>query len=151
MPSLKEQLDADLKEAQKARDTIRVNVIRMLKTTIKNREVEKIGELTDQELLQAVNSQIKTRLEAIEGFKKGGRDEMVKKEETELAILKAYLPEQLSREEIVALIEKAVTETGASGPREMGKVMKALINDVTGKADGKLVSELVKEKLSSLS
>jgi uncharacterized protein len=151
MPSLKEQLDADLKEAQKARDMIRVNVIRMLKTTIKNREVEKIGELTDQELLQAVNSQIKTRLEAIEGFKKGGRDEMVKKEEAELAILKAYLPEQLSREEIVALIEKAVTETGAAGPRDMGKVMKALINDVTGKADGKLVSELVKEKLSSLS
>lgn len=151
MPSLKEQLDADLKESQKARDTIRVNVIRMLKTTIKNREVEKIGELTDQELLQAVNSQIKTRLEAIEGFKKGGRDEMVKKEEAELAILKAYLPEQLSREEIVALIEKAVTETGAAGPRDMGKVMKALITDVTGKADGKLVSELVKEKLSSLS
>ncbi len=151
MPSLKEQLDADLKESQKARDTIRVNVIRMLKTTIKNREVEKIGELTDQELLQAVNSQIKTRLEAIEGFKKGGRDEMVKKEEAELAILKAYLPEQLSREEIVSLIEKAVTETGAAGPRDMGKVMKALINDVTGKADGKLVSELVKEKLSSLS
>jgi hypothetical protein len=151
MPSLKEQLDADLKEAQKARDTIRVNVIRMLKTTIKNREVEKIGELTDQELLQAVNSQIKTRLEAIDGFRKGGRDEMVKKEEAELAILKAYLPEQLSREEIMDLIEKAVTETGAAGPRDMGKVMKALINDVTGKADGKLVSELVKEKLSSLS
>ncbi len=151
MPSLKEQLDADLKEAQKARDMIRVNVIRMLKTTIKNREVEKIGDLTDQELLQAVNAQVKTRLEAIEGFKKGGRDESVKKEEAELAILKAYLPAQLSKEEIVALIEKAVTETEAAGPRDMGKVMKALMDDVTGKADGKLVSELVKEKLSSLS
>jgi len=151
MPSLKEQLDSDLKEAQKAKDTIRVNVIRMLKTTIKNREVEKIGELTEQELLQAVNSQIKTRLEAIEGFKKGGRDEMVKKEEAELAILKAYLPAQLSKEELVALIDKAVAETGAAGPRDMGKVMKALMGDVTGKADGKLVSELVKEKLSSLS
>jgi hypothetical protein len=151
MPSLKEQLDADLKEAQKARDMIRVNVIRMLKTTIKNREVEKIGELTDQELLQAVNAQVKTRLEAIEGFKKGGRDESVKKEEAELAILKAYLPAQLSKEELVALIEKAVTETEAAGPRDMGKVMKALMGDVTGKADGKLVSELVKEKLTSLS
>ncbi len=151
MPSLKEQLDADLKEAQKARDMVRVNVIRMLKTTIKNREVEKIGDLTDQELLQAVNAQVKTRLEAIEGFKKGGRDESVKKEEAELAILKAYLPAQLSKEELVALIEKAVTETEAAGPRDMGKVMKALMGDVTGKADGKLVSELVKEKLSSLS
>jgi uncharacterized protein YqeY len=151
MPSIKERLDADLKEAQKAKDTIRVNVIRMLKATIKNREVEKIGELTDQELLQAVNSQIKTRMEAIEGFKKGGRDEMVKKEEAEMAILKAYLPEQLSTEELVALIDKAVTETEAAGPRDMGKVMKALMPDVTGKADGKLVSELVKEKLSSLS
>lgn len=151
MPSFKERLDADLRQAQKARDTIRVNVIRMLKTVIKNREVEKIGELTDQELLQAVNSQIKTRLEAIEGFKKGGRDEQVKKEEAELEILKAYLPEQLSKEELTALIEKAVAETGAAGPRDMGKVMKALMGDVTGKADGKLVSDLVKEKLSSLS
>jgi uncharacterized protein YqeY len=151
MPSLKEQLDADLKEAQKARDSIRVNVIRMLKTTIKNREVEKIGELNEQELLQAINSQIKTRLEAIEGFKKGGRDESVKKEEAEMAILKKYLPAQLSKEELVALIEKAVAETEAAGPKDMGKVMKALMADVTGKADGKLVSELVKEKLSSLS
>jgi uncharacterized protein len=151
MPSLKEQLDADLKEAQKARDSIRVNVIRMLKTTIKNREVEKIGELNEQELLQAINSQIKTRLEAIEGFKKGGRDESVKKEEAEMAILKKYLPAQLSKEELVALIEKAVAETEAAGPKDMGKVMKALMGDVTGKADGKLVSELVKEKLSSLS
>ncbi len=151
MPSLKEQLDADLKEAQKARDSIRVNVIRMLKTTIKNREVEKIGELNEQELLQAINSQVKTRLEAIEGFKKGGRDESVKKEEAEMAILKAYLPAQLSKEEIEALIDKAVAETAAAGPKDMGKVMKALMADVTGKADGKLVSDLVKEKLSSLS
>jgi len=151
MPSLKEQLDADLKEAQKARDSIRVNVIRMLKTTIKNREVEKIGELNEQELLQAINSQVKTRLEAIEGFKKGGRDESVKKEEAEMAILKSYLPAQLSKEEIEALIDKAVAETAAAGPKDMGKVMKALMADVTGKADGKLVSDLVKEKLSSLS
>lgn len=151
MPSLKERLDADLKEAQKARDIIRLNVIRMLKTAIKNREVEKIGDLTEQELLQAVNSQIKTRIEAIEGFKKGGREELAKKEEAEMAILKVYLPEQLSKEELEALIEKAVAETGAAGPRDMGMVMKALMPDVTGKADGKLVSELVKEKLSSLS
>lgn len=151
MPSLKERLDAELKEAQKAKDTIRVNVIRMLKSSIKNREVEKIGELTEQELLQAVNSQIKTRLEAIDGFRKGGREELAKKEEAEMAILKKYLPEQLSQEEIKALIEKAVIETGAAGPRDMGKIMKALMPDVTGKADGKLVSELVKEKLSSLS
>jgi hypothetical protein len=151
MPSLKERLDAELKEAQKAKDTIRVNVIRMLKASIKNREVEKIGELTEQELLQAVNSQIKTRLEAVDGFRKGGREELAKKEEAEMAILKKYLPEQLSQEEIKALIEKAVIETGAAGPRDMGKIMKALMPDVTGKADGKLVSELVKEKLSSLS
>jgi uncharacterized protein YqeY len=151
MPSLKERLDADLKEAQKARDTIRVSVIRMLKTAIKNREVEKIGELTEQELLQAVNSQIKARLEAVEGFRKGGREEAAKKEEAEMVILKAYLPEQLTKEEIESLIDKAIAETGAAGPRDMGKVMKALMSDVTGKADGKLVSELVKEKLSSVS
>ncbi|MBN2225504.1 MAG: GatB/YqeY domain-containing protein [Deltaproteobacteria bacterium] len=151
MPSLKDRLDTDLKEAQKARDTIRVSVIRMLKTAIKNREVEKIGELTEQELLQAVNSQIKARLEAVEGFRKGGREEAAKKEEAEMVILKAYLPEQLTKEEIESLIDKAIAETGAAGPRDMGKVMKALMSDVTGKADGKLVSELVKEKLSSVS
>jgi uncharacterized protein YqeY len=151
MPSLKERLDDDLKEAQKKKDPIRVSVIRMLKTNIKNREVEKIGELTEQELLQAVNSQIKTRLEAIEGFKKGNRGDLVAKEEAELEILKGYLPAQLSRDELVALIDKAVAESEAAGPKDMGKVMKLLMADVTGKADGKLVSELVKEKLSSLS
>ncbi len=150
MPSLKEQLDNDLKEAQKKKDTIRVSVIRMLKATIKNREVEKIGELTEQELLQAVNSQIKTRAEAIEGFRKGGREDMAKKEESEMAILKAYLPQQLTGEELSALVDKAVSESGAAGPKDMGKVMKLLMADVTGRADGKTVSELVKEKLSSL-
>jgi uncharacterized protein YqeY len=150
MPTFKEKLDAELKEAQKSKDTIRVNVIRMLKASIKNREVEKIGELSEQELMQTINSQIKVRMEAIEGFKKGGREEQVKKEEAELALLKAYLPQQLTREELVSLIDKAVSESGAAGPRDMGKVMKLLMSDVTGKADGKLVSDLVKEKLSAL-
>jgi hypothetical protein len=150
MPSFKERLDNDLKEAQKKRDAIRVSVIRMLKATIKNREVEKIGELSEQELLQAVSSQIKTRAEAIEGFRKGGREDMAKKEESEMAILKAYLPQQLTGEELSKLVDKALAESGAAGPKDMGKVMKLLMADVTGRADGKIVSELVKEKLSSL-
>jgi len=150
MPSLKERLDTDLKDAQKKKEALRVSVIRMLKTTIKNREVEKIGQLTEQELLQAVNSQIKTRMEAIDGFKKGGRQDLVTKEESELAILKDYLPAQLTREELSALVDKAVEESGAAGPRDMGNVMKLLMPDVTGRADGKLVSEMVKERLSTL-
>lgn len=150
MPSLKERLDTDLKDAQKKKEALRVSVIRMLKTTIKNREVEKIGQLTEQELLQAVNSQIKTRMEAIDGFKKGGRQDLVTKEESELAILKDYLPAQLTREELSALVDKAVEESGAAEPRDMGNVMKLLMPDVTGRADGKLVSEMVKERLSTL-
>jgi len=148
--SLKEQLDTDLKEAQKSRDQIRMNTIRMLKTVIKNREVEKKGELTDQELLQAVNSQVKARKEAIEEYKKAGRDELAEKEQSELKILEAYLPEQLSPEELDTLVDNAVAETGAAGPKDMGAVMKALMPHVTGRADGKTVSQKVKEKLAQL-
>jgi uncharacterized protein YqeY len=148
--SLKEKLEADLKEAQKAKDAVRLSVIRMLKTAIKNREVEKREELTDQELLQAVNSQAKLRKESIGEFKKAGRDDLAAKEEAELEILKDYLPEELSEEEIKKMIDDAVSEAGASGPKDMGSVMKLLMPKTTGRADGKLVSQLVKEALSSL-
>ncbi len=148
--SLKEKLETDLKAAQKAKDSVRLSVIRMLKTTIKNREVEKREELDDQELLQAVNSQAKLRKESIEEYKKAGRDDLVAKEEEELKILKEYLPEELSEEELKEMVDAAVSEAGASGPKDMGSVMKLLMPKTTGRADGKLVSRMVKEALSSL-
>lgn len=147
---LKERLDADLKAAQKAKDKTRLTVIRMLKTVIKNREVEKRDELTEQELLQAVNSQVKSRKESIVEYKKGDRQDLVKKEEDELEVLKEYLPEELTEEELREIIEAAVTEAEAAGPKDMGKVMKIVTAKTTGRADGKVVSGMVKEKLSSL-
>ncbi|MEJ2068493.1 MAG: GatB/YqeY domain-containing protein, partial [Deltaproteobacteria bacterium] len=139
-----------LKAAQKAKDKIRLTVIRMLKTVIKNREVEKRDELTEQELLQAVNSQVKSRKESIVEYKKGDRQDLVKKEEDELEVLKEYLPEELTEEELREIIEAAVTEAEAAGPKDMGKVMKIVTAKTTGRADGKVVSGMVKEKLSSL-
>jgi uncharacterized protein YqeY len=148
--SFKENLDQDLKDSQKSRDAVRVSVIRMLKAAIKNREVDKRGELTDEEFLQAVNSQVKTRKEAIEEFKKAGRTELVEKEEQELKILTEYLPEPLTEGEISGLVEAAIKETDAAGPKDMGKVMKILMPQILGRADGKLVSQMVKDTLSSL-
>ena len=148
--SLKEQLDTDLITAQKAKDKVRLSVLRMVKTAIKNREIEKKDELTDHELLQAINSQAKLRKESIEEFGKAGREDLVKKEEEELKILQEYLPEELTEDELKTLIENAIAESGASGPKDMGKVMKLLMVETTGRADGKVVSSMVKEVLSSL-
>lgn len=148
--SLKETLDQDLKKSLKGRDTVRTSVIRLLKANIKNREVEKRGELSEEEILQAVNSQAKSRKESITEFKKAGRDDLVKKEEQELSILNEYLPEQLTPEELEKVIDTAVCDAEAEGPKDMGKVMKILMSNVTGRADGKIVSQMVKDKLSSL-
>ena len=148
--SLKEKLDQDFKKSLKEKDAIRVSVIRLLKTAIKNREVEKRGELSEEEILQAINSQAKTRKESIAEFKKAGRDDLVKKEEQELSILTEYLPEQLTPEELDKIVDDAIRETEAEGPKDMGNVMKALMPKVTGRADGKIVSQMVKDKLSSL-
>lgn len=147
--SFKEKLDQDLKKALKDRDAVRTSVIRLLKTAIKNREVEKRGELSEEEILQAVNSQAKSRKESITEFKKAGRDDLVKKEEQELSILNEYLPEQLTPEELEKIIDTALREAEAEGPKDMGNVMKILMPKVTGRADGKTVSQMVKDKLSS--
>ena len=148
--SFKEKLDQDFKKALKDRDAVRTSVIRLLKTAIKNREVEKRGELSEEEILQAVNSQAKSRKESITEFKKAGRDDLVKKEEQELSILSEYLPEQLTPEELEKIIDTALRDVEAEGPKDMGKVMKILMPNITGRSDGKIVSQMVKDKLSSL-
>ena len=145
---LKAQLTEDLKSALRSGDKLRTSVIRLLTALIKNREVEKRGPLTDAEALQAVSASCKQRQEAIEQYRQGGRQDLVDKETAELAILHSYLPAALSPDELQTLVQEAIRNSQASSPREMGKVMALLIPKVTGRADGKVVSTLVREMLS---
>jgi len=145
---LKAQLVDDLKSALRSGDKLRTSVIRLLTALIKNREVEKRGPLTDAELMQALSASCKQRQEAIEQFRQGHRQDLVDKEAAELLILQAYLPTALGPEELQALVQEAIRESQAASPREMGKVMALLMPKVTGRADGKVVSELVREMLT---
>lgn len=145
---LKAQLTEDLKSALRSGDKLRTSVIRLLTALIKNREVEKRGPLTDAEALQAVSASCKQRQEAIEQYRQGGRQDLVDKETAELAILQSYLPAGLSPDELQTLVRDAIRDSQASSPREMGKVMSLLMPKVTGRADGKVVSTLVREMLS---
>jgi uncharacterized protein YqeY len=147
--SIKVQIDKDMVEAAKAKDKIKLSALRLMKAAIHNREIDAHHELSDAELLQVLSSLVKQRQDSIEQFKKGNRQDLVDKEEAELKVIKGFMPEQMSGEEIEAEISKAIAETGATGIKDMGKVMKALMPKTTGKADGKLVSELVKKRLSA--
>jgi len=143
-----ERLNSDLKEAMKAREALRVSTIRMVLSSVKNRGIELRRDLTDAEITETIVTLCKQRRESIRLFKEAGRQDLVDKEEAELALLMGYLPQQLTREEVVSLVEKVIAESGAAGPKDMGKVMKSLQPSVAGRADGKLVSEVVKEKLA---
>ena len=144
---LRERLVAEMKQAMKSRDALRLSTIRMALSSVKNKEIEVRRELTDSEVTDTIATLCKQRRESIRLFKEAGRQELVDKEEAELALLLEFLPQQLSREELVALVDKAIAEISASGGKDMGKVMKALVPAVSGRADGKLVSEVVKERL----
>ena len=145
---LKAQLTEDLKSAMRSGDKLRTSVIRLLTAVIKNREVEKRGSLTDAEVIQAISYSCKQRQEAIVQYRQGGRQDLVDKETAELAILQSYLPAALSSDELHSLVQEAIREAQATSPREMGKVMALLIPKITGRADGKVVSTLVREMLS---
>jgi len=150
--SLRERLDEDLKSAMRGQRTdpeqrIRVSTIRFLNAEIKNAEILKKEELTDEEIQDIIQRQIKRRKDSIEQYKKGGREDLAEKEAKEEKILSSYLPEQLSDEEIRELARKAIEETGAASPKEMGKVMSKLMPEVRGKADGKRVSQIASELL----
>ncbi len=145
---LKARLSEDLKSALRSGDKLRTSVIRLLTALIKNREVEKRGPLTEAEAIQAVSASCKQRQEAIEQYRQGRRQDLVDKETAELAILQSYLPAALSPDELQTLVREAIGNSQASSPREMGKVMALLMPKVTGRADGKVVSTLVREMLS---
>ncbi len=144
---LRERIEADAKTALKAGAKEKLSTLRMLNAALKNKQIDKRRPLTEEEVLETVRSLIKQRKDSIEQFAKGNRQDLVDKETAEVSVLEAYLPAQLSRAELEAMVRDAVAQTGAQGARDMGKVMKALIPMLGGRADGKLVSELVKSAL----
>ena len=146
--SLKERLDQDLKAAMREKAQLRLDTIRMLKSAIKYREIELMKPLDDAGIHAVISSEVKRRRDAVEQYKAGNRPELAEKEDAEIAILQGYLPQQLSQEELRAKVEAAVAAVGAQGPKDMGAVMKALLPEVQGKAEGKAVSDLVKARLS---
>ena len=137
-----------MRAAAKAQDVIRRDTLRFALAAIHNEEVARRRDLSDDELVGVLTKQAKMRRESIEAFEKGGRAELVAKERAELALIEGYLPQQLGRDEIAALAVAAIAETGASAPAEQGKVMQALMPRVRGKADGKLVAEVVRGLLT---
>lgn len=148
---LTETLQADLKASMLARDELRTSVLRMFKSAIGYYEINKGGagyNATDEDFMTVLNTQVKQRRDSIEQFISGGRPELADKERLELEILQKYLPAQMSEAEVAKLVAEAVSQTGAKTPQEMGKVMAVLMPKVKGKADGTLVSKLVKEALN---
>ena len=146
----KTQLKDELKQSMLARDELKTSTLRMVISALGYYEIEKGGagyEATEEDVQLILQKQVKQRKDSIEQFKAGGRDELAEKETKELQILEAYLPQQMGEDEVRKLVDEAVTATGATGASDMGKVMGALMPKVKGKADGSLVSKLVREKL----
>jgi uncharacterized protein YqeY len=150
--TLRERLDADMKAAMRDKDAVKLSTVRMIKSAMKYRETEPgaKGPLDEAGIVAVVGSEIKKRRDAIVEFDKAGRQELADKERAELKILEAYLPPQLTPAEIEAAVDEAISATGAKGPKDMGAVMKALLPKTQGRADGKVVSDLVKKKLSAV-
>ena len=144
-----EKVNCEMVLAAKAKDKVRLSAIRLIKTGIHNREIDLKRKMNEAEFLQLLSSMVKQRKDSIEQFQKGGRKDLVEKETAELKIIQGFMPEQMSEEDVNREIQMVIKEVGAIGIKDMGKVMKVLMPKLTGKADGKLVGEKVKEKLSS--
>ena len=144
----KTSIEEGLKKALKGRDSIRLSVFRMLLTAIKNKEVEKIGALNEEEFFALVKTSVKQHLESIESFQKGQRMELAEKEEKELEVLKEFLPSQLTEEEMVQEIEQTITALEVTSQKDMGKVIKSIMGKYPGRIDGKTLSGMVLKRLS---
>ncbi|MBU2036649.1 GatB/YqeY domain-containing protein [Patescibacteria group bacterium] len=162
--TLKEKINQDFKDAFKAKEELKVSVLRLLNSSLKNKETEKRtklvktgqqdeavlvkdSQLLDEEVLAVIGAEAKRRKDSIEQYKTGGRPELAAQEEAELAILTVYLPEQMGEEEIRKIVQESITESGAVGVVDLGKIMKVLMPRVKGKADGGMVNKIVKEEL----
>lgn len=147
---LKQEITDKMKEALKSGKKLRLSTLRLLLSEIKNAEIAKRKELSELEILEVVNREIKRRKDAVEQYNRGGRQDLVDKETKEAEILQEFLPPPLTDEEIRRIIEEAVAESGAVGMREMGRVMAIVMPKVAGRADGRKVSEAVKAKLGGV-
>ncbi|HSV43343.1 MAG TPA: GatB/YqeY domain-containing protein [Candidatus Bathyarchaeia archaeon] len=148
---LEKQISADYIQAMKAKDKERVGVLSFLRAQIKNVLIDKrMDSLDDVEVIAIIKKQVKQRLDSIDQYRKGGREDLASQEEKEFDILKTYLPQEMSAEELEPLVVQAIAQAGATGMKDMGAVMKALMPLVAGKADNKLVSEVVRKKLGGL-
>ncbi|MDN4594796.1 GatB/YqeY domain-containing protein [Polycladomyces subterraneus] len=146
--SLLERLNQDMKTAMKNKEKTKLSVIRMLRSEIKNEEIQRQHTLNDEEVIEVLMRELKKRKDALQQFEEAGRDDLVQQLREEIAVIEPYLPEQLSEEELRELVREVVQETGASSKADIGKVMKAIMPRVKGRADGKLVNRLVQEVLS---
>ena len=147
--TLREQIISDMTASMKAQDAPRTSTLRMVKAAMMNRQIEKGGELDDDEMGKLLRSLVKQRRDSVEQYEKGARQDLADKEKAEIEVIEAYLPQAASREEIEAAVASAIAESGASSMKDMGKVMKAVQAALAGKnADGRTLSELVKAKLN---
>ena len=151
MENLKDQIQQEMIKAFKAGDTLTRSALTMLIAAIKNKEIEKGKdvELSNDDIIAIIGTEVKKRKDAAEQYEKGGRSELAQKERDEVSVLEKYLPEQMSEEEVATKVSKIIEETGAEGMSDMGKVMNEVMKELKGKANGSLVNRIVKEKLSN--
>mgnify|MGYP001425997197 FL=1 len=146
--SLIDQLEQDMITALKQKEKTKLSVIRMIRDAIKKEQIAQKRTLTEAEVLQIISRELKQRNEALEGFQKAGRKELVEQQEKEIQILKSYLPEPLSEEELSKIVQQVIEEVGASSKADMGKVMRGVMSRVQGRADGKKVNQMVQQYLA---
>jgi uncharacterized protein YqeY len=146
--NLEERLLDEMKQAMKTNDKLRLSTIRMIRTAVKNKEIEQRKRLDDESILRVIQGMVRKGEESIEQFKLGGRADLVEKETKEIEILKSYLPKPLSQGEILKIIDQTIEETKASSLKDLGKVMKSVMPKLGGRAEGALINRLVKERLS---
>lgn len=145
---LKSKITNDMKDAMRAKDSVRLGAIRMLQSEVKKREIDSRKDLTEPEIFKVIQSLVKQRQDAAEAFKQGNRVDLAEKEEQEIQILKVYLPSMMERSEVETIVLAAIQESGAKAPADIGKVMKLALERTGGRADGKLVNEIARQKLS---
>jgi|WetSurMetagenome_2_1015567.scaffolds.fasta_scaffold64694_2 uncharacterized protein len=149
--TLEDQINEDIKSAMKSRDEARVSCLRFLKSNLKNKQVEKLAKLEDEEIHAVISSLIRRSMDSIKEFSQGGREDLAAKEKLEMEILYGYLPKQLSPEDVEKIIRETISELSAEGPKDIGRVMKAAMNRLSGQAQGKEVNEIAKRLLTQAS
>ena len=146
--SLEERLLEEMKLAMKSNEKLKLSTIRMIRSALKNKEIDLRKKLEDEDIVKVIQAMVRKGEESVEQFQAGGRMDLVEKEKNEIEIMKSFLPQPLSQEEILKIIDQSIQETQASSLKDLGKVMKSVMPKMGGKADGKLINQLVKEKLS---